>query len=519
MKRTGVWLLVGMLVVGAFTADAEARRPRPSQGAKYVFFFIGDGMGMPQIHATEAYLAQLAQPDDPDNDLGPNSIGTAGSVLLNMSQFPVVGMQRTYADNRFITGSAASATALACGKKTTIGTIAMDNEHTMDYATIAELAQQKGMSVGVVSSVSIDHATPACFYAHQPSRNNYWNISDELSLSGFEYFGGGGPKGERSKYWPDPNDSSYDPVQRAINRGYTVVRTKADLQAVAPGTKTFVWGDDVYTQDLVPTDKSYAMPYEIDRDPSKMSLADYTAEGVRLLGNDPDGFFMMVEGGKIDWACHANDARSAIDDTIAFDDAVAVAVDFYMQHPSETLIVVTGDHECGGMTLGFAATDYDTAFEILSGQTMSYEWFMWTELSAHAAARGINPADWDAELYDMDADIKARVLAAFGLDYATLTAYEQEQLESAYDKTMSGEGGYSSSSEDYVNYGYYDQFTVTITHVMNRRAGIAFTSYSHTGVPVPVYALGYDAWRFDGYYENTAVAERIAKAMRVHLNN
>jgi len=139
------------------------------------------------------------------------------------------------------------------------------------------------------------------------------------------------------------------------------------LQAVAPGVKTFAYGNDVYTQDADPTYKSYSMPYEIDRAADNLFLADYTAEGIRLM-NNPRGFFMMIEGGKIDWACHANDAMAAIQDTIAFDDAVAVAVDFMNEHPRRTLIVVTGDHECGGMTLGFAGTNYDTYFEVLNGQ-------------------------------------------------------------------------------------------------------------------------------------------------------
>ena len=141
--------------------------------AKYVFFFIGDGMALPQIHATEAYLAQSVQPDNPTGDYNdPESHGTAGATKLTMSQFPVVGLQTTYADNRFITGSAAAATALACGMKTTINTIAMDPIKSNPYTTIAELAREKGMKVGIVSSVSNDHATPAGFYANEPERGH-----------------------------------------------------------------------------------------------------------------------------------------------------------------------------------------------------------------------------------------------------------------------------------------------------------------------------------------------------------
>lgn len=484
--------------------------------AKYVFFFIGDGMALPQIHATEAYLAQSVQPDNPTGDYNdPESHGTAGATKLTMSQFPVVGLQTTYADNRFITGSAAAATALACGMKTTINTIAMDPIKSNPYTTIAELAREKGMKVGIVSSVSIDHATPACFYAHEPERGHYWHIADQLSMSDFDYFGGGGMKGQIDKYWPD---GATDPVLLAIDRGYTLVRTKAELQAVAPGTKTFAYGNDVYTQEADPTDKSYSMPYEIDRAADNLSLADYTAEGIRLMDN-PRGFFMMIESGKIDWACHANDAMAAIQDTIAFDDAVAVAVDFMNEHPGQTLIVVTGDHECGGMTLGFAGTNYDTYFEVLNGQTMSYEKFNWTELSAHKDEFHVDP--WD-DSTDMNADIKTRIANAFGLVYNELNDYEVELIEAAYDKTMSGDTDTDTGmNEEFLLYGYdyYEPFTITLTHILNRKAGIRFTSYAHTAVPVPVYAEGSGARIFNGNYDNTDIARKFAGIMKVNLNN
>ncbi|AQQ71088.1 Alkaline phosphatase 4 precursor [Limihaloglobus sulfuriphilus] len=527
-KKTLLSIMIILMVVFTST-NVEARRTRPTQGPKYVFYFIGDGMALPQIHATEAYLAQSAMPDNPTGNPGgltgystgePDanllaSMDTAGAAKLVMSQFPVLGLQTTYANNRFITGSAASATALSCGEKTTINTIAMDKFKALPFNTIAEKAQAKGMKVGVVSSVSIDHATPACFYAHQPERGLYWDISNNLSDSGFDYFAGGGMKGERirdgKRYYapgrPDA-DASNDPVEYAKTNGYTVASNAAELAAVAPGTKCFA-----YSKDYI--DGSWALPYEMDRDPADLSLADYTAEGIRLMDNS-NGFFMMVEAGKLDWACHANDAVAAIKDNIALDDAVAVAVDFYQQHPTETLIVVTGDHECGGMTLGFAGTGYETAFEILDGQTMSYEVFDWTEFAAHKASFG-SYETWDPAI-NMNDDIKARIQNAFGLVYDDLSLFEVSTLEQAYDDSMSGKE-IAGGTNDSLLYGYYEPFTVTLTHIMNRRAGIAFTSYSHTAVPVPVYALGYDAWRFAGNYDNTDVALKMAQAMRVNLGN
>ncbi len=508
-------IIICLAIIAVVTASAQARRFQRYNGAKYVFFFIGDGMASPQIHATEAYLAQSVQPDNPTGNVDDSaSLGTAGVTLLNMSTLPVVGLQMTYADNRFITGSAASATAMACGRKTSIGAIAMDPTTTFNYNTIAEKAKQKGMKVGVISSVSIDHATPACYYAHQPTRNNYWDIANELGTSDFDYFAGGGAKGERIKngnryYAPGQPvaDPSNDPIQNAANNGFVIATDKAALLAAVPGQKVFAYSANYL-------DPSWALPYEMDRDPADVSIAEYTEQGIRLLDN-PNGFFMMIEGGKIDWACHANDAMAAIQDTIAFDDAVGVALDFYQQHPNDTLIVVTGDHECGGMTLGFAATDYESAYEILNDQTMSYEKFDWTLLAQHKAAYGVDP--WDNAV-DMNQDIKDKMMAAFGLDYSTFSDYEKELIENAYDKSMGGDS-VNTSEEDNVLYYYYEPFTVTCTHIMNNRAGLAFTSYSHTALPVPVFAIGREAYRFDGKYENTDLAVKTAQAMRVNLGN
>ncbi len=121
---------------------------------------------------------------------------------------------------------------------------------------------------------------------------------------------------------------------------------------------------------------SDSMDYEIDRTDDEWSLANYVSKGIDCLSEDNDkGFFMMVEGGKIDWACHANDAASTMTDTKAFSNAVNEAVDFYNEHPDETLILVTGDHETGGMTIGYAGTNYDTFLQNLSNQKISFQKF------------------------------------------------------------------------------------------------------------------------------------------------
>jgi len=501
MKKANLWTFVGIVGVLALVAtpvfaglpagatqgevtSSDAPVPaRPFSGVKYVFYFIGDGMANVQVHTAEAYLKA-------EN----HYVSGADKVeLLNMSKFPVQGMSSTYADNRFITGSAAAGTALACGKKTSIGTIAMDPDGTMPYTSVAELARAKGMKVGIVSSVSIDHATPGVFYAHQPSRKMYYEIGLDLANSGFEYFGGGGfidPEGGTPTVWDELADN-----------GYSVVYTREDLAAVTPGTKTVAINHTLAG--------GQSLYYELDRPEDHMSLAEFTAEGIRLLDN-PDGFFMMVEGGKIDWACHANDARASIDDTLAFDAAIAEALEFYADHPQDTLIVVTADHECGGLTIGFAGTGYENAMEVLDDQAVSYEMFtgvIWPEYK-----------DSHTGVTDIDDDFKALIQANFGMVFDEMTDFEKARLEDAFDKSMSGEST-KLPEEDYLLYGYYEPITVSLTHILNQRAGIAWTSYSHTGVPVPVLAKGRSAYLFDGFYDNTDVAKKIAKAMKIKLDN
>ncbi len=480
----------------SFAQNGEIKSP------KYVFFLIGDGMSSTQVHTAEAYIQQ--------NTIGPDVEGKTGVTRLNITQMPVIGLQVTYATNRLITDSAAAGTAMACGQKTSCGTIGMNSEHSSVISSIAEKARDKGMKVGIVSSVSIDHATPAAFYAHEPSRDFYWQISMALGDSGFDYFGGGGMKGERiknGKRYYQPGRSAAvaenDPVENARKNGFTIATSRKELANIAPGTKTYAYSKDYL-------DGSWAMPYDIDRPISDMSLADYTSEGIRLLDN-PNGFFMMIEGGKIDWACHANDAKTALLDVIAFDKAVKVALDFYNDHKDETLIVVTGDHETGGLAMGFAGMHYETAFEAMAGQKMSFEAFNNEVLRKYK-----ENANWKSDADNMDGTIKDKINDAFGLEYAKLSGYEKELLEKAYDQTMTSRR--TNNDETYLLYGGYEPLTVTITHIINRKAGISWSTYSHTAMPIPVYSIGCESWRFDGMYKNSDTAQKLAKAMQVELN-
>ncbi len=462
---------------------------------KYVFLFIGDGMSNAQINLAEAAMG--------DGDIQLKS-GNVELGALNIRQLPVSGMQTTYAEDRYITGSAASATALATGFKTTVGTISKNGEDTKELKTMAEMAKEKGMKVGIVSSVSIDHATPACFYAHSETRSYYNYIAAQMDDSGFDYFGGGYALGNFDKYkdvsTPGkrvPKDFTPVDVEADMKAaGYTIAKNKTELNAVLKGTKCWAYSDQY--------DGSGALPYDVERTDSDISLADFTKRGIELLDNE-SGFFLMVEGGKIDWACHGNDAVATTFDMIAFDKAIGEALAFYDAHPDETLIVVTGDHECGGLSLGFANTGYETAFDLLKYQTCSFEVFtaLWY---AKADAGEINSFQ----------DALALAKTNFGLGNAELHAdlalseYELQLLEEAFNRSY-GVKGTRPGEEAYTLFGGYDPFTVTITHVLNHKAGIDWATYSHTGSPIPVFAKGAGELNFSGYYDNTDVAKKIMK--------
>ena len=484
----------------AAEVQALAATSQALTAPKYVFLFIGDGMSYPQIQSTSDYLGALA--DEDYWQAQPSLDDNGGAVLdgpeyLNFMNFEGVGSAVTYDSNSFAPDSASTATSIATGYKTYSGSINVDETGTVEYETIAEkLHSQKGYAVGVITSVNLNHATPAAFYAHQASRNDYYDIGLELVDSGFEYFAGGGlldPDGAEGD-----QENLYDLAEQA---GYNVVTTQAEAEKVTAGPVVII---DEHLAD------SDAMAYELDRTDDMWALSDYVAKGIEVLSQDEDGFFMMCEGGKIDWACHANDAASTIHDTQALADAVQVAIDFAAQHPEETLILVTGDHETGGLTIGFAGTDYDTYLDLLENQKISYAKFD----SDYVASYKENKTPFEDVLSDIEELFGLKAQGAAD-DKLVLTEYEMEQLRAAYEKSVNGTAASQYEQEEYVLYGTYEPLSVTITHIINNKSGISFTSYSHTGLPVAVLAHGLNAEVFSGYYDNTQVYYKLADMLGV----
>ncbi len=509
-------LITGTVTVYALPDKAPSEADKTSVSAekytgkapKYIFMFIGDGMSYPQIQATSDYYSALA-------DTNNNGILEANKKL-NFMNFPSVGSAVTYDSTSFCPDSASTATSLSTGHKTYSGTINMDETFKTEYETIAEkLKKQLGYKVGIVTSVNLNHATPAAYYAHQASRNSYYEISEELIESGFDYFAGGELKQEKGK--DGDKTSSYTLAEKA---GYKVIKKQSEAEKLtAEDGKAIVIAEKIAD--------SGSLSYNNDRKKGEWALKDYVEKGIEVLDNDK-GFFMMVEGGKIDWACHANDAGSTIADTVAFSSAVGEAIEFYNKHPDETLIVVTGDHETGGLTIGYAGTDYDTFLTNLKNQKISYAKFD----SDYVAKYKENKTPFEDVMKDITRlfGLKAPAGAAESaaqMDSADkhpesdnsgtleMTQYEYDKLKKAYETTLSRTGDEEIGQEEYLLYGSYEPLSVTITHILNNKSGINFASYAHTGLPVAVYAKGAGAELFDGYYDNTKIYDYLAELTNV----
>lgn len=486
--------------------NTAAQEAAGNMHPRYIFLFIGDGMSYPQIQLTNYYLSAAAGQKD-------NKILKSANNLT-MMDFPVAGSAQTYDSTSFCPDSASTATSISTGYKTYSGTINMDETGAISYETISEkLKKQLGYEIGIISTVNLNHATPAAFYSHQPSRNNYYEIGLELIESDFDYFAGGALK----KPTGDEKDKQ-DLYELAAEAGYTVAKTQTEAEAVSADADKVILIDE----NLADSD---AMSYDMDLPEDAWSLADYVEKGIEVLGNSENGFFMMCEGGKIDWACHANDAAATITDTVALDEAVAKAVEFYEKHPDETLILVTGDHETGGLTIGYAGTDYDTFLTNISNQKISYAKFD----SDYVTVYKENQTDFDTVMEDItelfgletpeeeaekttqkdSADLHPQSEESGSL---MLTEYEYNNLKEAYETTMSRTGEEESfSQEEYVLYGSYEPLTVTITHLLNNKSGVSFSSYAHTGLPVEVLAMGVGQEQFEGYYDNTDIYQKMAE--------
>ena len=332
-KKLYIWIQIVLaatllgLVVGNFVENL----PKPEKRAKYIFLFIGDGMGFTHIAATESYLSYKE--------------GKIGGERILFNTFPYCGNVSTFSANKNVTCSAASGTAIACGEKTNNDMIGMNADSVAIYS-VATLLKEEGYKIGIVTTAPINHATPSAFYAHNINRDNSYEISCDIPNSGFEYFAGAGFLSHNGE------NEDQKPISDVLSEsGYTISYGLEEFGINSANTsKAILCQKGSFNKS--------AANYSVDYDEMDISLREMLKSGMDFIG-DTEPFFFMCEGGMIDWGAHANSPMAVIQDMTGFEDAVKEAYGFYLKHPEETLIIVTADHETGGMSLGAGTKEID----------------------------------------------------------------------------------------------------------------------------------------------------------------
>ena len=307
-------LLLGILVTQAGCLGSQARN---------IILMIGDGMGPSQIGAAWNYSTRVQ-----------------GKELYMVEVMKSGRTAYITNDNAgaIVTESAAAATQIATGVRVTAGVVAMSPDGKTPLKTIMELAKDKRMGTGLVTTSEITDATPAAFAAHVAHRSDEASVALQQLHLGVDVLLGGGKRFFLPETMGGKRKDGRDLLEGSRRAGYTVVGTASEFQQANSGKilGLFTMGN---------------MAYEIDRGKTaEPSLADMTAKTLEVLARNPKGFFVMIEGGRIDHAAHRNDAAGTIRDVLAFDDAVGVALDFQKRNP-DTLLIVTADHETGGMAV------------------------------------------------------------------------------------------------------------------------------------------------------------------------
>lgn len=473
MKR--FFLLTTLLVV-TFFSYAEV---------KYIFYFIGDGMGTNQVLGSEMYRSAVQG-------------SPLGRVQTLMTTFPYSGHASTFSKSNGITDSAAAGTCLATGSKTTNGTLGLD-ENGNRLTTIAEELKEQGWGIGIMTTVAIDHATPAAFYAHVQKRNEYYKIGKQLCSSGFDFFGGAGFHHPQGKH-DDKPENLYRMAEKA---GYTIAHGYEEAQTIVESQKVLTsTPKNVERLILVQKDDDQGakhgdnLPYAIDRKEGDLTLAQIVGTAIPFLESRYERFFMMVEGGMIDYACHADDAATAFGETWDMDEAMRIAYAFYLAHPEETLIVVTADHETGGLALG--NSDYTLHLDQLQYQKCS-AWVLSDQFSQ--LFKGNKKPSWE--------DVKEIYRRQLGFwESVEISADEEKTLKGLYKAACK-----HKTKDTKTMYKTINKLGDEGIALLNKKAHIGWTTRAHSAHAVPIFAVGAGAERFSGWHDNTEIAPLILKAV------
>ena len=464
MIRRTLSLIVATLF--ALSALAEGQ-------VKYVFYFIGDGMGVNQINVTETYLAALK--------------GKIGYEPILMSNFPVVGLVNTYSATNGVTDSAAGGTALASGHKTKNGAIGMLEDLKTPCNSIAVWAKKAGKAVGVATNVAITHATPASFYGHQPNRNMYYEMGQDLCKSNFDFFAGSD--------FHRPNTKEGEPTLReqAKAAGYTILTGgyKEYQKKGRKADKLILFQSDEQNEKL----QSDHIPYALDQDKNDLTLEQITRAGINfLMSKQKDGFFFQIEGGMIDYACHRNDIGNVINEVLDLDKAVRVAYEFYEQHPDETIIVISADHETGGLVMGCGP--YELHTDLLKYQTRSIDETKWLLNQLYKKA----PKKFTRA--EVDKQLQAKLGLGAGIPVSDKQRERIDRRWKAIEQAINDGGKVSDRINDLCE---------TCKHIISEAALISWASGGHSNGYVPIYAIGPGTEVFQGRINNTEIAPAMAR--------
>lgn len=397
------------------------------------------------------------------------------------------GLMSTWNGDGTIADSAPAGSAISSGWKSQSGNIAStgkkydfpgvktprQGEELRPVATLLEAAQLSGRSAGIISTSEFMHATPADFSAHDPSRKSYDNLTEQIVYNDLDVILGGGAKYLKAENRADKEDMA----EILTSRGYSIVNTPEQLNSFSGKKLVGVFGK---------TDKHTALSYDLDRDPAlEPSIGDMTQKAIDVLSQNPDGFFLMVEGSKVDWAAHANDPVGIVSDVLAFDNAVAKAVEF-AKKDGNTLIIAMTDHGNSGISIGDRST------------STNYDKTHWTTFINPLKKAKVTGEGFEAILESQSAKqdpVKIRALAQEWLGIDDLTDTEVNNIMGA--------------KADSLNY--------VVGPILAERAKIGFTTNGHTGEDVVLYSYDPRGRLLGGLMDNTEVAHFMASALDVDL--